>query len=366
MIVDLGDDAAADDRRAGVETDRAWRGRWGYPRWRCSKATDRTSTCYQVGTAATVGGADDDHRESLTMTPRSAWPCAMAWTCTSAWSSPCAAWDLPAEHHFVCPIHPDYAPLPEIHLRSGQGEGAVGGSGLSGRRGYRDRLQAGPGLGTGRRSGDGRSSGRSRPASDANINIMPSAARSGTTGTRCRWVSSQWDHRPLGFMVLSLGFRTVACRGTPRASPTRSSTTSSTRPRPRSTWRSARVVMAKIETIMQERGPIAQPIWQGVMTGSRQARQGLHAASVEIHLRRGTGHRKLRSRNPNCSGREFGGAVRGAPFGLFDAMHTFFMVGGQKLGSGALVGSHPSLRAYSDRGFTERPWWGTATTRAAG
>ncbi|MFQ5959376.1 MAG: hypothetical protein ACE5LF_08420 [Alphaproteobacteria bacterium] len=89
--------------------------------------------------------------------------------------------------------------------------------------------------------------------------------------TPCAFV--EWGHRPLGTMVLGLGFRTgVPWNPTAFADQefddllTKASGTLDVDKR--------REIMKEIEVIMQTRGPIAQPVWQDIIAAFDKRVQG--------------------------------------------------------------------------------------------
>ncbi len=170
---------------------------------------------------------------------------------------------LPGEHHFVCPIHPEYAKLPEMTRDPEKARG------LLAEAGYPDGI-------------DIEINAKKDPNWEiqavqtmveqwkecgirAKINVMPNAQFWDVWDKfDCGFV--EWAHRPLGFMVLSLGFRTgVPWNPTQFADKefddllTQAEGTLDVDER--------RAVMEKVQIIMQERGPIAQPVWRSIVTG---------------------------------------------------------------------------------------------------
>ena len=103
---------------------------------------------------------------------------------------------------------------------------------------------------------------------------------------------TEWAHRPLGIMTLGLAYRT----GVPwneshysnaefDALLTRAEGTLDVSARSE--------IMGQLEKIMQEDGPIVQPIWRGLFGVPEQTGQGLHDAPDPLHFRRRTRNRNL-------------------------------------------------------------------------
>ena len=103
---------------------------------------------------------------------------------------------------------------------------------------------------------------------DANIrvkiNLMPSA-QFWDVWDKVPFGFTSWAHRPLGFMVLALGYR----GGVPwNESHFNDSEFDSLLTKAEGTLDidERREILGQIETIMQERGPIAQPLWRSIFS----------------------------------------------------------------------------------------------------
>jgi peptide/nickel transport system substrate-binding protein len=156
---------------------------------------------------------------------------------------------LPGEHHFVCPIHPDYAKLPEA--------------------GYPDgidiTINTTPDPSWELQAVQVMVEQWKAAGIRAKINVMPSA-QFWDVWDKFDLGFVLWLQRPLGFMVLSLGFRT----GVPWNAPEWSNKEFDrllTVAEGTLDVDERRKVMAKIERIMQEDGPIVQPVWRSLITG---------------------------------------------------------------------------------------------------
>ena len=184
---------------------------------------------------------------------------------------------LPGEHHFVCPVHPDYAPLPEMTRDPAKAKA------LLAEAGYPDGI-------------DIEFNAKKDPAWElaavqaisqqwaeagirANINVMPSA-QFWDVWDKFPMGYVAWGHRPLGFMVLSLGFRT-GVPWNPTGFADEEFDASLDEAEATLDLEERKKVMAKVEQIMQERGPICQPIWQDNITAADKRVKGftMHPAS---------------------------------------------------------------------------------------
>jgi peptide/nickel transport system substrate-binding protein len=166
----------------------------------------------------------------------------------------------PGEHHHVSPVHPDYKELPFM-ARDVEAAKA-----LLAEAGHPDGI-------------DLEIAGKKEPAwelqavqamveqwKDAgirvNINVMPSA-QFWDVWDKVPFGFTSWTHRPLGFMVLGLAYRTgVPWNESHYSNPefdallTQAEGTLDVDAR--------REIVGQLEQIMQEDGPIVQPIWRSL------------------------------------------------------------------------------------------------------
>ena len=170
---------------------------------------------------------------------------------------------LPAEHHHVSPVHPEYAPLPLMERNLTEARR------LLSEAGYPDGIDL------------GKIDCLTEPSWQFNavqamaeqwkdagitveVNLMPSPdfwkiwdkTEFGFTG---------WSHRPLGVMALGLGYRSgVPWNESEYANPHFDELLSTAEGL--IDFDERREVLAKLEKLMQEDGPIVQPLWRSEVT----------------------------------------------------------------------------------------------------
>jgi peptide/nickel transport system substrate-binding protein len=167
------------------------------------------------------------------------------------------------EHHHVAPVHPEYARLPVV------GQDIPKAKKLLAEAGYPGGLSL-------------EIACKNQPAweaasvtvmvemwkaagIDVKINVMPSASF-WDVWQKVPFGYTAWTHRPLGIMVLGLAYRTgVPWNESSYANPEFDKLLTQAEGILEADRR--REVMARLEQILQEDGPIVQPLWRVVQTG---------------------------------------------------------------------------------------------------
>ena len=181
------------------------------------------------------------------------------------------------EHHHVSPIHPEYAEL-DPWTRD-----VAGAKKLLAEAGHPDGI-------------DIEIATKKDPAwellsvqamveqwKDANIrvaiNVMPSD-QFWEVWDKVPFGYTAWTHRPLGVMVLGLAYRTgVPWNESHYANPEFDATL--TKAEGILDVDKRREVMAELETIMQQDGPITQPVWRAVYNAADEKVKGYHMHPTE-------------------------------------------------------------------------------------
>jgi len=169
---------------------------------------------------------------------------------------------LPGEHHHVCPVHPEYAKLPPFNRDVAKAKKLLADAGYP--NGIDVEIAA-------------------RPQPDwelvavqtmveqwkdagirVKINVMPST-QYWDVWTKVPFGFTTWAHRPLGVMTLGLAYRTgVPWNESAYSNPEFDKLLSQAEGILEVDKR--REVMAKLEAILQDDGPIVQPVWRSVFT----------------------------------------------------------------------------------------------------
>ena len=167
-----------------------------------------------------------------------------------------------AEHHHVCPIHPDFAELPPFTRDVEAAKALLAEAGHADGLDVKIHISNDPSW--------------LLPAAQimveqwkeagfrVEIEVMPGATY-WDVWDKVPLGYTNWYHRPLGFMALALAYRS----GVPWNESSYSNAEFDellTQAEGIVDVEERRAVMAKLQTIMQEDGPIAQPMWKSVVT----------------------------------------------------------------------------------------------------
>jgi peptide/nickel transport system substrate-binding protein len=169
---------------------------------------------------------------------------------------------LPAEHHHVCPIHPEYAELAPMTRDPAAAKALLAEAGhpdgidveIAANNNDPWQVNAIQAMVEQWKEADIRVA----------INVMPGAAY-WDIWTKAPFGMTGWAHRPLGLMVLGLAYRTgVPWNESGYSNPEFDALL--TKAEGILDVEQRREVMAELQKIMQEDGPIVQPIWRKFFT----------------------------------------------------------------------------------------------------
>ena len=178
----------------------------------------------------------------------------------------------PGEHHHVCPIHPEYAKLEFMKQDIEGAKALLAEAGMP--NGFETEIFC-------KKDPDWEANAVQMMAEmwkqigvNVKVNVLPSDQYWEIwNAPTAPFAFTTWTHRPLGVMVLGLAYRTgVPWNESFYANPTFDATL--TKAEGILDVEERRKVMAELETIMQEDGPIVQPLWRAVFTGMDKRIQG--------------------------------------------------------------------------------------------
>ena len=165
-----------------------------------------------------------------------------------------------AEHHHVCPVHPDYAKLAPFK------RDVEAAKKLLAEAGYKDGIDVEI---TCKQDPPWESAAVTAMVEQwkeagirAKINVMPSA-KYWDVWTTIPFGFTNWGHRPLGFMVLALAYRSgVPWNESGYSNPKFDAAL--TKVEGTLDVKARAALIGELEQIMQEDGPIVQPLWRNI------------------------------------------------------------------------------------------------------
>jgi peptide/nickel transport system substrate-binding protein len=166
------------------------------------------------------------------------------------------------EHHHVSPVHPDYFALPDMARDPAAARQLLAEAGLP--NGIETEIACKKDPAWELNAVQAMVEQWKEAGINVNINLMPSA-QFWDNWDKVPFGFTSWTHRPLGFMVLALAYRSgVPWNESHYANPnfdallTKAEGTLDIDER--------KEIMKELETIMQEDGPITQPVWRAVFS----------------------------------------------------------------------------------------------------
>jgi peptide/nickel transport system substrate-binding protein len=168
-----------------------------------------------------------------------------------------------AEHHHVCSVHPDYKKLEPMGYRPGEAKKLLADAGFP--DGIDVEINCKPDPSWEQVAVEALAEQWKAAGIRAKINVLPSA-KFWEVWDKVPFGFTEWTHRPLGFMVLALAYRT----GVPwneSAYSNKQFDELLTKAEATLDVDARRDILGELEKIMQEDGPIAQPLWRSVYAG---------------------------------------------------------------------------------------------------
>jgi peptide/nickel transport system substrate-binding protein len=174
------------------------------------------------------------------------------------------------EHHHVAPVHPEYAKLPMVGQDIPKAKQLLADAGFP--NGIQLEIACKPSPAWELASVTVMAEMWKAAGIDVKIDVMPSS-NFWEVWQKVPFGYTSWTHRPLGVMVLGLAYRSgVPWNESSYSNPEFDNLLTQAEgildPDKR------RVVMAKLEQLMQEDGPVVQPLWRVVQTGYHKRVRG--------------------------------------------------------------------------------------------
>ncbi|HXQ40093.1 MAG TPA: ABC transporter substrate-binding protein [Candidatus Udaeobacter sp.] len=176
----------------------------------------------------------------------------------------------PGEHHHVAPIHPEYYKLPAMKRNIAEAKKLLADAGVP--NGFECTIFCKKDPDWEAISVQAMVNMWKEIGVTVNMNVLPSAQYWDHWTTEA-FAYTPWTHRPLGTMVLDLAYRTgVPWNESHYANPRLDALLD----KADATVDVARrkLIMKDIEELMQEEGPIVQPVWRAVFTGVNKRVKG--------------------------------------------------------------------------------------------
>jgi peptide/nickel transport system substrate-binding protein len=170
---------------------------------------------------------------------------------------------LPAEHHFVAPFHPEYAPLPEMKFDPAMCKKLLADAGYP--NGIEVSCLTDSGSAWQKAAVQAMAEMYKQCGINMKIDLQPSSVY-WENWDKAALGFIAWGPRPLGIQILALGFRS-GVPWNPTGFAHKKFDDLLTKAEGTLDIEKRRVIMKELETIMQQEGPIAQPVWLDLITG---------------------------------------------------------------------------------------------------